>query len=322
MAAKKVETFHITHLSTQFDDPDAQFRKDIEYVLKDVSPDVAGFTEVKPAGRLQLFRNICRDNGYEPITPSNASTPLAAKVSDNNLKVKGRGAIKTVQGVAQRYETRFVTWVRVAWRGQDIYVHEGHWTRTKWGLDRHVTTTNIMAGQVKKHGRGDSISFFAGDINFNATGDERETHRREANAANNVFRENGLLIIFDEFHERPPRTHENGVYDIIGSYRPDKQVKAKRYNVHPQRFSDHRAVSGWYDIDVTKKATVVVGNIGEENETIDRGNNNNNNNNGNDDYVDPDFYATGGNISFDDFLDNDLYPLPYAYGDSDSRNYG
>jgi hypothetical protein len=84
--------------------------------------------------------------------------------------------------------------------------------------------------------------------------------------------------------------------------------------VHPQRFSDHRALSAWYEVDVTKRATVNIGNIGTnpENEGTDPET----------ERIDPDFYATGGNISWDDFLSNELYPLPYAYGDSDSRTYG
>jgi hypothetical protein len=86
-------------------------------------------------------------------------------------------------------------------------------------------------------------------------------------------------------------------------------VTGKRYVVHPKQHSDHRFVSAYYDIDVAKKAvTGGGGGDGGDGDEPDDG----------DDpgAADPDFYATGGNIDWSDYLDNELYPLPTATGDS------
>jgi len=100
---------------------------------------------------------------------------------------------------------------------------------------------------------------------------------------------------------------------VIGCYRPDKQVEGKRYKVHPRQQSDHRPVSAWYDIEVSKASNGNVGNTGDTG------------GDGGGDGAEPpdvDFYATGGNIDWSDYLNDDLYPLPFAYGDSDSHRHG
>jgi hypothetical protein len=181
------------------------------------------------------------------------------------------------------------------------HVLESHGELTKY----HTDQTRTMCAQVKKHGQGDAIAFFAGDINVDEGADNASDH---PNMPNFIFRQQGLLTIWDELHVNPPVTIEHSTFDIIGCYRPDKQVEGKRYVVHPKQNSDHRQVSAYYDVDVSKKVTTGGGggdggDGGEPDDTDDT-------------TVDPDFYATGGNIDWSDYLDNELYPLPVASGDS------
>lgn len=303
--------------SMQFNDSNAQITQDIKYACAQ-GADVIGFTEVDQNMR-SLWKREVRDNGYHPVVPHDAATPFAVKLNGPSATfVMNQGGVKVLEANLPHYGARYITWVKIRWHDQEIWVHEGHWARTKWGEGKHKDMSNAMAAQVKLHGNGREISFWMGDLNIDVTGDGRV----QAANLNQIFRGNGLLSIFDELHANPPKTHESGTYDVIGCYRPDRQVKGTRYKVHPKQRSDHSFVSAFYDIDISFK----VG-VGHEQDwdwqNIDwNGGWNDYDQNGTEstpEYVDPDFYATGGNISWADYLDNELYPLPYATGDSDLR---
>ena len=183
------------------------------------------------------------------------------------------------------------------------HVQESHGELT----NLHTQTTRVMCTQVKKHGQGDSISFFAGDINVDEEADNRLDH---PNMPNFIFRSQGLLTIWDELHVNPPITIAHSTFDIIGCYRPDKQVTGTRYVVHPKQNSDHRPISAYYEVDVSKKVTTGGGGGGgggggtvTDQDDPDTG-------------FDPYVYASAGNVNWTDYLDNELYPLPVATGDS------
>lgn len=309
-------TLHLMQCSMQFDDSLAQMAADIKYAIAQ-GPDVIGFTEVDNSMRARWRQEVLA-NGYHPVTPHDAGTPFAVKTAGPAFTfVKNFGGVKVLDANLPYYGARYITWVVLRWHDQHITVHEGHWARTKWGVDRHKSMSTAMATQVKGHGQGDKISFWMGDLNIDAEGDSRP----HAENLNQIFRGNGLLSIFDELHVNPPPTlGGKGVYDVIGCYRPDTQVVGKRYIVHPKQRSDHSFVSAFYDVDVSVATTTGTestdpgeGVIVEENGYLTPPS-------GEEGYVDPDFYATGGNISWADYLDSDLYPLHFAYGDSDSTD--
>jgi hypothetical protein len=314
-----VKTIHLMQASMQFSDSIAQLERDLDYALSQ-GADVVGFTEITSDQWKQILRAKARAHGYAPVIAPKSNVNLAVKLGgDAQTGLKGQGAIKAADGVGGAYHGRYVAWARITWWGQNIYVHEAHWSRLKHGDRRHTDVTNQMAAQVKKHGQGNAISFFMGDVNISEGADNRNNER---NMPNFIFRENGLLTIWDEFQVLPPPTLGGAVFDVVGSFRPDKQVVGKRYVVHPKQRSDHSFVSAWYDVDVSERVTAAGGGgDGGPVGTIS---------NPSGDAETPtapkaysDYWLPGsGVIDWSDYLDDDLYELPYAYGDSDSHRHG
>jgi hypothetical protein len=74
-------------------------------------------------------------------------------------------------------------------------------------------------------------------------------------------------------------------------------------------------VSVWYGVTQKKKNS--VGGGGGGGGTGGDGGGGGGGNNG---PKDKDFYATGGNVDFSDYLDADVYDLPQAVDDSDGRD--
>ena len=312
----EIQRIHLMEASMQFDDSIGQMEHDLRYALAQ-APDVIGFTEITSSAWKNRLRNVCRELGYQPIILTK-NIQLAVKTGGpGKVKVKDKGQLKAGEGSGGSIKARFIGWVRISWYEMDIFVHCCHWSRMRLGAERHTDITNTFAALVKKHGQNGRLSFFMGDLNINEGTDNRTD---APNMPNHIFRENGLLTIWDEFREIPPPTLGNVVFDVIGSYRPDAGVTAGRYLIHPKQNSDHSFVSGWYDIDVSKKTSTglptAIGTTGDPIDIIGRelpdGQ-------GGDPY--PYDYVSG-NISWADYLDDDVYALPYAYGDSDSHRHG
>ena len=318
--AKKVEqTLHIMQASLRVFDPLDQRRADIEYALSQ-DADVVCFTESGEAETRGVIQAQALMHGYAHVLFTPGDSQLAVKLKGPpDARLKAKGGVMVSAAIPGSFGPRYVRWARFAWYDQDIWMHAAHWVfiphvESSHGelTALHTKTTNTMCAQVKKHGQGDSISFFAGDINVDEGADNALDH---PNMPNYIFRANGLLTIWDELHVNPPITVEHSTFDIIGCYRPDKQVAGTRYIVHPKQNSDHRFVSAFYTVDVSKK--VVTGGGGGDGGDGDGGGTGADPTTDDDPGVsDPDFYATGGNIDWSDYLDNELYPLPHASGDS------
>lgn len=311
---QKVETLHIMQCSLRFSNPDADRRADIQYAF-DQDADLLTFGEAGEADTTAMIRDIARSHGYADVTFPQGDSQLAVKLKGAaDARLKSKGGVMAHRAIPGSFGARYVRWARVAWYDQDIWMHAAHWVFIPHVLEAHGELTKLhedqtrtMCAQVKKHGQGESISFFSGDINVDEGADNRSDH---PNMPNFIFRQKGLLTIWDELHVNPPITIAHSTFDIIGSYRPDKQVTGTRYIVHPKQNSDHRPVSAFYEVDVSKKVVGGGGggdggDGGEPDDTDDPT-----------ETADPDFYATGGNISWADYLDNELYPLPTATGDS------
>ena len=85
----------------------------------------------------------------------------------------------------------------------------------------------------------------------------------------------------------------------------DANVKGNRFKVWPMGNSDHRALSVWYDVNFSVTQPTSVGGGGDETDAEDAGSG------------DPDFYATGGNIDYSDYMDDTTYELVRVVEDSD-----
>ena len=310
---KKIEQLHIMQVSLRFSNPDADRRADINYAF-DQGPDFICFGEAGEADTTAMIRNISNERGYGACTFPQGDSQLSVRLKGApDARIKSKGGVMAHRAIPGSFGARYVRWARVNWFDQDIWMHAAHWVFIPHVLESHGELTKVhqdqtttMCNQVKKHGQGNAISFFAGDINVDEAADNASDH---PNMPNFIFRQKGLLTIWDELHVNPPITIAHSTFDIIGSYRPDKQVEGKRYIVHPKQNSDHRFVSAFYDIDVAKKVTTGGGggDGGDADEPDDT--------DGSAD-VDLFVYANAGNIDWSDYLDNELYPLPTATGDS------
>ena len=305
--ADKTRTFHIMHASMRFDRPPEEFKDAIRWQMQQ-DPDIISYTEISRFHK--ELREVCQGTNYRPALASKGREGgFIVKVGDHCrvtdqdsvFALEGRPGPASQGGFADRY----IFMVKIKWYGEDIWYHSAHWTtgyykspeRDRW----HEHMTSIMVNQVKKHGKGRTLSFFGGDQNVD---EQSDNQRRDARSQmDGVFRDNGLLTIWDEMGVFPP-THglEHGpTIDIIGSYNPDKRVKAKRWKVYPKHASDHRPISAWYEITHTQGGNV-GGNTGGGKATPKKG------------------FVHGGNVDFSDYADGRIYDLPMAVDDSDLTN--
>lgn len=308
MAETKTRTIHLMHASMRFDRPDSEFKQAIRWQM-DQEPDIISYTEVTRYH--QELREVTKGTNYRPVLPRGREGGFLVRVGEN-CHVKDQGSTKIMEGrpgpASQGgFADRYCYWVKVKWYGEDVFQHVQHWTtgyyksdlRDRW----HENMTKVMVDNVKKHGKGFDIAFFAGDQNVDEQADNNKTALRSQ--MDGTFRDNGLLTIWDEMQVFPP-THglnHGPTIDIIGSYNPDKRVKAKRWKVYQKHASDHRPISAWYEVSHVKKASVGGSTGGgSTNPTPKKG------------------FIHGGNVDFSDYADGRIYDLPTAIDDSDLTN--
>jgi len=278
-----------------------QFVKDLLFALNK-APDIATFTEL--GTRHPEFNSTCRDNGYEPVFATYGEG-FAVK-RDKNIKIKNKGAVKVSEG-GQGYDAQYVSWVILDFYGFTVVHHVAHWlAHLQDGggrAQKHQMMDKAVCQQVRKHGAGENVAFFAGDTN--ADKDDADATRR---ATYKMFRDNDLLTIWDEFHVYP-NTHtgssqgnQGRTIDVIGSYNLDKKVVGKSYKAYPMQNSDHRPIGAVYTID---GAAVK--------QSKDKGGKNTG-------HKGKDF-VTGGKVDWSDYADTEVYDLPQAIDDSDGSNH-
>lgn len=291
------KSLQLIQASLEHSDDVGLMRADLTYVFN-TGADMIGVTELNSADRRSSARDLARSSGYLPIVFSNSETALFVLAKSNAAPlVKNRGNVFASAAIPGVQPDRYISWVHIRWWGRDIFFHESHWVRDAYKDPKFVASsersTRAMITQVKKHGQNDNLSFFAGDLNVDNNNDD-------PNLPNHMFRDNGLLSIYDELHVNPKGTEGPGTYDVIGSYRPDQQVKGTRYKIYPKQNSDHSFVSAWYDVTVDAKKKKK-----HDPTPTDTGGT-----------PDP-IYATGGDIDWSDYTDDTIYPLPFAVDDSD-----
>lgn len=289
---------HLMHHSTQFSDSAAKFSADLRQDLKR-EPHILSLGETKT--HLAELRQVARELGYTPVININGNNEaFCVRTSDDRIRVKDKGAFKVLDGEAGSHSARFVHYVRVSWYGEDLWFHTAHWSLVRNARDKvkHQKITDQMITQVKKHGQKGAISFFSGDVN-----DDDQPNGNVKTNWNQKFRQNGLLTIWDEFKVYPATMGYVGrTIDVIGSYDADKRVKGERYKAWPMGHSDHRAISAWYEIDTAKKP--------KKDDTKPTAGDQSGN------QKDDDFYATGGKVSYVDYMDGEIYQLDRAVDDS------
>lgn len=243
----RTETFILRHSSMQHTDPLDQRAEDARTAFRpgpDGLPDAIGFTEL--GGSDVLVKQQAAVAGYRVLTMSSIGIAVhrqleVLEVSRTEV-LEGQGGLKH-----GNYAPRGVLAVTVRTLGGNIVtVHEQHWitdapTARRAGKRREQSLA--MVEQVEMHSRGGRVSFWMGD-------DNEDEGRREAEVQKPLTRA-GLISIWDDLNWYPD-THGPKTIDVIGRYRKDRRVKARRAHVYPRRFSDHKLVEAVYSIKVPR----------------------------------------------------------------------
>lgn len=318
----KTHKVHLMHASMLRILTPAKYGEDVEYIISQ-DPDMVSMTEV--VDNHGIIRDVCKNTDYRPVFfANNQHEAFLVKISEHS-RLRGHANIMAHQGDGSNqitgpgsggYPNRYVSWVHVKYWDEDVWYHTGHWVagvqnfNSEQRVNRSNRMSQRMAIQVRKHSQGDHVSFFSGDVNQ----DDVPVEDARKGEFNSIFRSAGLLTMWDENSVYPP-THGRSTIDVIGRYTPDKKVKNTRYKVHPKQNSDHRFISGWYEIPNTQGSNHGGGNSGGG------GGGGGGNPDPGTGPTDPDFYATGGNVDFSDYADGEVYDLPQAVDDSDGSNH-
>jgi len=244
-------------------------------------------------GNAAIMRSLARANGYTPIIGAGANQ-VALRNGHARMRNQGR-----YRSVTDRFGGRYVVWVTYAWEGI-VLSHVA--THFPIATDQTTARLNKISGDLiattKNRAKYGPVTW-AGDLNVDP--DQRRYPTK-------LFRNNKMMTIWDDADMQVPTTRNT--VDAVGRYAADSRIKFARYKAWPRQNSNHRPISGFYDIDVTKKSgtggtTAPTPSPSPTPPTS----------------ADPDpLYATGGNVDWSDYTDAELYALPYAVDDSDTRN--
>lgn len=293
-------TIHLLHYSSQFTDVTNATEEDLRFVF-DKGADIITFTEMGNYGNqrasYKAMLRIARNNDYRPVVGP-GDTQIAVKVG-NGVWVKNSGTVPVHPARTGRYARKYISWVHVRFHGEDVFHHVAHWvtTPTSTGIDmqRHIKMSKTVARQVAKHAKDDNISFFAGDMNMGPAKD-KYPHQ--------IFRSKHLQTCWRDAGHRPATRTSGSTIDVIGRYKLDARVSFKRYKAWPFQNSDHRPFSVWYQI--TQSKAKGGGQKGKKKTPKQE--------------KKPDMFDTGGDVSFADYTDKEIYLLPYAVDDTDLFN--
>lgn len=305
---------HLGHQSMKFSQPNDATERDAAWMMQNVEPDIVSYTELSDAGSREAIRRACKAEGYHPVLYSQTASGFA--FNPDVLKLKDKGFILGSEAVTEgpnNAPKRYVSWAHMKLDDEDIWYHTAHWlpylAEGHGRVQRHNAMSKQMVAQVRKHGRGTDLSFFSGDINI-------DDQSGDISAYNQIMRDAGLLSIWDEMKVYPG-THggpHSRTIDVIGSYNRDKRVVGKRYKVWPEQRSDHRPLSVWYELKRARVSQPSGGGGGHDGSGHPPGTG--------PDPAQDDFYATGGNVDWNDYLDGAIYQLPQATDDSDQPHPG
>lgn len=315
-APTKVKSLHLMHHSMQFDDPPGQF-------LADLRVDLSKQPDIISIGEMNRFRDeirtACKEYGYQPNMMAGVEEAILVR-NREGLELKKYQATKILNQYgkvlqAPWHSNRYISWVRCLYYGQPVYYHTQHWVAHVAELPRvflpeHAKQSKAMGVQMKTHGEGNSNAFFSGDLNWDTSYALFTTVTRP----DIIFGNYNCVDSYTELGVGRPATFNDGrTLDYIGRYKRDTNVRATRFKVWDKAFSDHRALSTWYDIDLAVAQPIAIyGASGGDSDVTD----------GDTGVVDPDFYATGGNIDYSDYVDDTTYELVRVVEDSDHLRSG
>ncbi len=310
-ALSQTRTLHFMQHSMQFNDSPAQVAADVANDLSH-EPDIY-ITSETMRHKDTLFAAANQRN-YRMLSDPNVEEAFLVK-RGIGLDVKSYDKVKVLSQFGRTltppwYPARYLSWIKIVWYDMPVWVHTMHWVAHiddyPQFLPAHVKQTKTMGAMMRNHGEtGKGISFFFGDLNWDVTYTGRFT---ETTRPDKIFASYGCQDIYPELDVgRPATFHDGRTLDYGVRYLRDTNVKAKRFKLWPIGNSDHRAISFWYDVDfsVLQPSSSGAGGGGTDADDLVNG------------VVDPDFYATGGNVSWADYRDDTAYDLVRIVEDSD-----
>lgn len=242
---------HVQQLSLQFTDTQHQFVEDVMAALRR-GADLIGVTETSSPVRKRVLRKMALDAGYRPHVPMTGSTAVLVGPSLRVVSQHQHFVNPAVNKPPREggHAARYITAVQVEWENEQVWFGEAHWVTGFGGHPRrtreHELMTRRMVDEVRRHGAGTKLAFFAGDTNF-----DDGAERRIAGCPPLLFDQAGVSTIWEEL-DRFPDTHGRKTLDVIGSYDRDRRVSAVDVRMWPRGHSDHRAVSAFYEVKPRK----------------------------------------------------------------------
>jgi hypothetical protein len=241
-------TIHLQQASMQWRDTTRQARRDYRTILGRAAH-ITGFTEVY--NDLDVLEREAFRAGYRlywKTKTGKAETVQAVREDIPLLDFDGVLVNPADPGKppAGGHSARYATWVKVDFFGNVVFDVEFH-SVTGRNVSRSAKRremSEVIAGLVTTHARGDAIGFWKADTNA----DDREDNTGDV--VYEPLESAGLISCWDEVKAWPP-THKGGdgsTIDVIGSYRKDPRVRLQKVKPWPYGESDHAQVSAWYDI--------------------------------------------------------------------------
>lgn len=298
--AKQPKNIIIGHMSMQYSDNETQWKADLK---RAATHDCAVISLTEQFRIHPTAQQFAETNGYRYLHRYDSGflikkSPFVRILDVKFVKVHGLLTYKDSDRMITG--THGVFMVKVRWYDEIIWFHTGHWltyaSAQKSGRHNlHRRMTESMGAQVKKHGVGNTLAFFSGDVNRGA-GDN--------DFPNAMFKRLDLLTCWDEMGVYIG-THQarNRTLDVIGSYVRDKRVICKRVYVDRQFHSDHHMVIAVYRINPKSGSGSADPTTGDKGEGTD----------------DP--YLTGGNIDWSDYKDDTVEIVESAIDDTDGHTH-
>lgn len=234
----------IAQLSLQWSDSQLQAEADIKKVVN-TNPHIVGVTEASE------FKKLLREcgSGYrlvQPLMPGTKTPASTALLVRNGIPMLDEGWLKTnnaAPGTPKEggHRARGLTWVKINFLGNTIYLHEMHGLTTKTPVAELSKQWNHSLAFARKHALGNNLSFVLGDLNWDK---DRRGPRGQLQAQ--LLNSYGFTSCFSE-KEMP--THGKETLDHVLSYSRDKRVALHRVKLMEGHFNtDHRPFTAWYRI--------------------------------------------------------------------------
>lgn len=186
-----------------------------------------GFTELASDVDMAAVYQLCAEHDYTLFKGSH-DTAIAW---DRHAALVDKGEVSTGA-------SRSLVWVTLDYRGERITFVEQHWVTSTYDKahagETRAKQSQVMIDTAKAHAVGQSIVFWAGDINGNNSNPKDPVKTALAKA--------GLVS------HTTGKTLSGRTCDVVGNFLEDTRVEHVSGKVWPKTGSDHSPVTADYTI--------------------------------------------------------------------------